>query len=192
MTMPTADYLLKTVTRVNTKSQDCNFAARLVGASATYAEPRRVEPWAVLWRQKKTGLVGPASRCVELDAVTSQHGAAGAEAAFLVGLGPGRSPGSASSSQNPDRRSRRRSESARKQTKGQVQVACRWTTLIKDLQQYFLLIDYKGIYRGLDCGSVKPAIADGLDPSVQTVAQVARELVQSFRIAFFLVKDQHG
>jgi hypothetical protein len=42
--------------------------------------------------------------CVELDAVTSQRGATGAEAAFLAGLGPVRSPGIASSCQVQDRR----------------------------------------------------------------------------------------
>jgi len=43
--------------------------------------------------KKKTGLVGPVSHGVELDAVTSQRGATGAEAAFLVGLRPVRLPG---------------------------------------------------------------------------------------------------
>ena len=52
------------------------------------------------WGKKKTGLVGPVSHGVELDAVTSQHGATGAEAAGLVAFEPVfsviRLPGSAS------------------------------------------------------------------------------------------------
>ena len=35
--------------------------------------------------KRKTGLVGPVFPCVELDAVTSQHGATGAEAAIWLG-----------------------------------------------------------------------------------------------------------
>ena len=54
---------------------------------------------------KKENRAGwPGFLCVELDAVTSQRGATGAEAALLVGLGPVRSPESASSCQVPDRR----------------------------------------------------------------------------------------
>jgi hypothetical protein len=75
-------------------------------------------------RKKKTGLVGPVSRGVELDAVTSQHGATGAEfASGWVRTTPvaRRVLPQASAT---DRRRTRRSKKRGKQTPERMQISC--------------------------------------------------------------------
>jgi hypothetical protein len=117
------------------KDPEARLLILLVSASFAFLSPRTLRLNTVYLRQgysrrddsatrKKTGLVGPVSHGVELDAVTSQRGATGAKAAFLVGLGPVRLPGYASPGQSTDRRFRSRIREARKQTAGEMQTAC--------------------------------------------------------------------